>query len=42
MVEVRLGSAKGDSVQVLSGLAVGDRLVVQGAFRVSEGARIKE
>jgi membrane fusion protein (multidrug efflux system) len=42
MVDVQLGSAQGDSVQVLSGLKVGDHLVVQGAFRVSEGAHVKE
>jgi len=42
LVEVELGSAEGDSVLVRSGLKVGDRLVVEGAFRVSEGARVKE
>jgi membrane fusion protein (multidrug efflux system) len=42
LVEVVLGSAQGDSVLILSGLAAGDHLVVQGAFRVSEGARVKE
>jgi membrane fusion protein (multidrug efflux system) len=42
MVQVELGSAQGDSVLVLSGLSAGDHIVVQGAFRVSEGARVKE
>jgi len=42
MVKVELGSAQGDSVLVLSGLSAGDQLVVRGAFRVSEGARVKE
>ena len=41
-VEVDLGSAQGDSVLVRSGLKAGDKLIVEGAFRVSEGARIKE
>ncbi|MEN9355365.1 MAG: hypothetical protein RL318_2690 [Fibrobacterota bacterium] len=41
-VDVVLGSSQGDSVLVRSGLKVGDRLVVQGAFRVSEGSRVKE
>jgi len=41
-VQVELGSAQGDSVLVLSGLRSGDQLVVRGAFRVSEGARVKE
>ncbi|MEK7393774.1 MAG: efflux RND transporter periplasmic adaptor subunit [Fibrobacterota bacterium] len=42
LVEVELGSAQGDSVLVRSGLKVGDKLIVQGAFRVSEGTRVKE
>lgn len=42
LVEVELGSALRDSVLVTSGLKVGDRLVVEGAFRVSEGTRVKE
>lgn len=41
-VAVTLGSSRGDSVLVTSGLKPGDRLVVQGAFRVSEGSRVKE
>lgn len=41
-VPVVLGSGSGDSVQVLSGLAVGDRLIVQGAFRVSEGTKVRD
>jgi len=41
-VAVILGSSQGDSVLVKSGLKSGDRLVVQGAFRVSEGSRVKE
>lgn len=42
LVDVELGSAKGDSVLVRTGLKIGDRLIVQGAFRVSEGTRVKE
>lgn len=42
LVEVELGSSQGDSVLVRSGLKAGDKLVVQGAFRVSEGTRVKE
>jgi RND family efflux transporter MFP subunit len=42
LVEVELGSAQGDSVLVRSGLKAGDKLVVQGAFRVSDGTRVKE
>ncbi len=42
LVEVELGSTEGDSVLVREGLKIGDRLVVQGAFRVSEGTRVKE
>ncbi len=41
-VAVTLGSSRGDSVLVTSGLKSGDRLVIQGAFRVSEGSRVKE
>lgn len=40
-VSVILGSGEGDSVLVREGLAAGDRLVVEGAFRLSEGGRIK-
>lgn len=42
LVEVELGSSQGDSVLVRSGLKIGDKLIVQGAFRVSEGTRVKE
>lgn len=42
LVEVELGSSQGDSVLVRTGLKAGDRLIVQGAFRVSEGTRVKE
>lgn len=42
LVDVELGSSQGDSVLVRSGLKIGDKLVVQGAFRVSEGTRVKE
>jgi RND family efflux transporter MFP subunit len=42
LVEVELGSSQGDSVLVRSGLKIGDRLIVQGAFRVSEGTQVKE
>jgi len=42
LVEVELGSSQGDSVLVRSGLKAGQKLIVQGAFRVSEGSRVKE
>lgn len=42
LVDVELGSSQGDSVLVRSGLKVGQKLIVQGAFRVSEGTRVKE
>jgi membrane fusion protein, multidrug efflux system len=42
LVDVELGSSHGDSVLVRSGLKTGDKLIVQGAFRVSEGTRVKE
>ncbi len=42
LVEVELGSSQGDSVLVRSGLEIGQKLIVQGAFRVSEGTRVKE
>jgi RND family efflux transporter MFP subunit len=42
LVDVELGSSTGDSVLVTSGLRIGDRLIVQGAFRVSDGTRVKE
>lgn len=42
LVTVELGSARGDSVLVTSGLKVGDKLIVQGAFRVSDGTPVKE
>jgi membrane fusion protein (multidrug efflux system) len=41
-VPVELGAGRGDSILVRSGLKPGDRLVVQGAFRVSEGTLVKE
>ncbi len=42
LVDVELGSSQGDSVLVRSGLKIGQKLIVQGAFRVSEGTRVKE
>jgi len=39
---VVLGSGSGDSVHVASGLKVGDKLVVRGAFRLSEGVKVRE
>lgn len=38
---VQLGSTRGDSVLVLSGLKAGDKLILQGASQVSEGTRVK-
>lgn len=35
-----LGPAHGDSVVVLSGLQAGDQLVVEGAFKATEGSRL--
>jgi RND family efflux transporter MFP subunit len=39
---VRLGREDGDQVEVLSGLAAGDRIVVEGAETLVDGARVKE
>lgn len=41
-VRVVLGSGDGDMVHVKSGLKLGDKLVVRGAFRLSEGAKVRE
>ena len=38
--ELKLGPALGDSVVVLSGLKSGDELVVQGAFRATDGSKL--
>ncbi|MCB9497315.1 MAG: efflux RND transporter periplasmic adaptor subunit [Fibrobacteria bacterium] len=40
--KLELGPSSGDSVQVLSGLSIGDDLVVRGAFRLSDGTRIQK
>jgi multidrug efflux system membrane fusion protein len=37
---VKIGVTDGDKVQVLSGLAAGDRVVIDGADRLREGARV--
>lgn len=39
--EIRLGPALGDSVVVLEGLADGEKLVVQGAFRATDGSKLQ-
>lgn len=41
-VSVTLGSGAGDSVYVSSGLKVGDKLVVRGAFRLTDGTKVRE
>lgn len=41
-IPVTLGSGNGDSVLVLSGLEVGDKLIVRGAFRVTDGVKVRE
>lgn len=38
---VKLGPTDAETVQVVSGLAVGDRVVVDGADRLRDGARVK-
>ncbi len=38
---VELGSARGDSVLVLSGLSAGDRIITVGSFQVSEGTKVE-
>lgn len=40
--EVVLGGSKGDSVQIVSGLADGDELVLKGAFRLADGVRVRK
>ncbi|MFN2444944.1 MAG: efflux RND transporter periplasmic adaptor subunit [Vicinamibacterales bacterium] len=39
---VRVGSASGDQVEVLSGLTAGERVVVEGPADLSDGARVEE
>lgn len=39
--ELRLGPALGDSVVVLEGLSGGEKLVVQGAFRATDGSKLQ-
>ncbi len=39
--QVKLGPTEAETVQVVSGLTVGDRVVVDGADRLRDGARIK-
>jgi len=36
-----LGPARSDSVVVLSGIKVGDKVIVQGGFRVTDGTKVK-
>jgi multidrug efflux system membrane fusion protein len=38
--QVQLGVTDGDRVEVLSGLSVGDRVVIDGADKLREGAKI--
>lgn len=39
---VRLGAADGDQIEVLSGLAAGERVVVEGPADLIDGARVEE
>jgi multidrug efflux system membrane fusion protein len=39
---VRIGAAFGDDVQVIAGLAAGERVVVEGAEGLVDGVRVKE
>jgi RND family efflux transporter MFP subunit len=39
---VKVGSAEGDEVEVLSGLSAGERVVVEGPDTLADGARVKE
>jgi multidrug efflux system membrane fusion protein len=38
---LKLGQTDGDQVQILSGLAAGDQVVVDGADRLREGAEVR-
>ncbi|HOT01538.1 MAG TPA: efflux RND transporter periplasmic adaptor subunit, partial [Acidobacteriota bacterium] len=38
---VQTGAVAGDNVEILSGLAVGSRVVVRGAFNLKDGDRIQ-
>jgi membrane fusion protein (multidrug efflux system) len=40
--EVQLGRRKPGEVEILSGLAAGERIVVEGTQRISDGARVRE
>lgn len=39
---ISLGDFAGDGVEVVSGLSAGDRLIIDGAQKVSQGMRVKE
>ena len=39
---VKVGTAQGDQIEVLSGLSAGDRVVVAGPDTLVDGARVKE
>ncbi len=39
---VKVGTAQGDQIEVLSGLSAGDRVVVEGPDTLVDGARVKE
>jgi hypothetical protein len=39
---VKVGTAQGDQIEVLSGLSAGDRVVVEGPNTLVDGARVKE
>jgi len=39
---VKVGATEGDRTEILSGLSVGDRVVVEGPDTLADGARVKE
>ena len=39
---VKVGAVEGDRTEILSGLSVGDRVVVEGPDTLVDGARVKE
>jgi RND family efflux transporter MFP subunit len=39
---VKVGTAEGDQIEVLSGLSAGDKVVIDGPATLADGARVKE